>query len=60
MPAPKKYDVLVDGECVYTGLLRVAEQVFEACSKAVKLSASTGPQVPVVLAVHFEGGFIYV
>lgn len=60
MSAPKKYDVLVDGERVYTGLLRVAEHVFEACSKTVKLSTPDGPQIPVVLAVHFEGGFTYV
>lgn len=62
MPAPRKYDVLVDGQSVYTGLLRTAESVFSAVSKAVKFTAADSSSVPTVtLAIHFEGGdFLYV
>lgn len=57
MPAPRKYDVLVNGQSVYTGLLRTAKSVFSAVSKAVNLTALDSSSVPVVtLAVHFEGG----
>lgn len=62
MPSPRKYDVLVDGECVYTGLLRTAEIVFDSCTKAVKLQhdSQDSPLVSVVLAIHFEGGVLIV
>ena len=69
MPAPRKYDVLVDGRSVYYGLLRTAELVFSACSQSVLLATPAGNPVPVVtLAVHFEhpndfaeeGGFLSV
>lgn len=59
MPAPRKYDVLVNGQCVYTGLLRTAESVYSAVSKAVILTAGDSVPVPaVVLSFHFdpEGG----
>lgn len=55
MPAPRKYDVLVDGECVYTGLLRTAEIVYSACIRTVSLSTPSGAAlVPVTLALRFE------
>lgn len=62
MPAPRRYDVLVDGQSVFTGLLRTAESVFSAVSKAVLISAGDSSSAPaVVLSVHFEGGdFLYV
>lgn len=62
MPAPRKYDVLVNGQSVYTGLLRTAKFVFSAVSEAVKLTAADSSSVPTVtLAVRFEGGdFLYV
>lgn len=61
MAAPRKFDVLVDGQVVYTGLLRVAEQVYDACCKSVVLASPMDHCAPfVVLAVHMEGGDLHV
>lgn len=63
MAAPRKFDVLVDGQVVYTGLMRTAGQVFDACFKAVKLQSvfEGSALVPVLLVVHVEGGdFLHV
>lgn len=55
MSAPRKYDVLVDGKVVYTGLFRSADFVYSACSLTVKIVCESFQieSVPVVvLAVH--------
>nr|CDL65856.1 unnamed protein product [uncultured bacterium] len=50
MAAPREYSVLVDGTCVYSGLYRTADVVFQAVVSALDLvKFPVGYDVPVVL-----------
>lgn len=55
MGSPRKYDVIVCGKVVYTGLYRVSELVYSACLLTLQVvceSFKLDPVPIVVLAVH--------